>query len=307
MKKLLGPLVAVVVTVGVMWVAKELKGLGSIEFGILDEDDPEEDAVRVPLTFWEDLHQNMKDPEFAERFKEELKLLTEGTDTSFSQYFDLLAGAPPTELRQRLLEFKQYLDNAEDDRAAEQFEADVVTQTGMNFGDWLQSPEGEKALSDPEESVESVQHHGDYAEALTMADLEGISVPDLTSVVEDLKRDAMNPIDKSLVDMVSTWDTTDPASLHEERMMSLDQDVVDDFVIDEPVTATAHFDPDGPFLEDGPYKGYPLSDPRLLASGPSPTAEAPGDVSTVWAEEIKDAIGIEPVPYGAQLASQPKD
>lgn len=237
MKKLLGPLVAVVVTVGILWVAKELKGLGSFEFGILDGDDLDE----------------------------------------------------------------------EDDHAAEQFEADVVTQTGMNFGDWLQSPEGERALSGFEESVEDVQRYGDYAEALTLADLEGISTPDLTTIVENLKRDTMNPVDKSVVDMVSTWATTDPASLHEQRMMSLNQDVVDDFVIDEPVVNVAFIDPDGPFLEDGPYKGYPLSEPRLRTPAPSPTAEAPGDVSTVWADEIRDAIGIEPEPYGAQLASQPKD
>lgn len=133
MKKLLGPLIGVAVTVGVLWVAKELKGLGSIEFGILDTDD------------------------------------------------DL---------------------DEEDDRAAEQFERDVVAQTGMSFGDWLQSPEGQKALSDPEESVQDVQHHGDYAEALTLADLEGISVPDLTAIAEDLKRDNTNCVDKSIVDAI---------------------------------------------------------------------------------------------------------
>lgn len=352
MKKLLAPLIGVAVTVGVLWVAKELKGLGSIEFGILDGDDPdeEEDAAQVPLTFWEDLQRDLRDPKFAERFREEMKYLTGGSDAAFSKYFDLLAEAPPVDLREHLLDFKRYLDDAEDDRAAEQFEADVVTQTGMSFEDWIQSPEIQKALSDPEECshrrseivvhlpdgvdmhqftsdakiesspLEEIQHFGDYADvvgggALTLADLEGLQVPDLTAIAEDLKRDTMDPVDKSIVDIVSTLDTTDPASLHEQRMMSLDRDVVDDAVIDEPVSQTGFSTDQSDYLGDGPYKGYLLSEanhlsqgsPRLRQPAPSPTAEAPGDVSTVWEGVIKDAVGIEPESYNVQLANQPKD
>lgn len=123
MKKLLGPVIAVAVTVGVLWVAKELKGLGSIELGVFDEEDSDE----------------------------------------------------------------------EDDRAAERFEADVVGQTGVTFEEWLQSPEAKRYFGDAEEPLEVIQRLGDYADAvggepLTLADLEGIGVPDLTAIAEGFKQ-----------------------------------------------------------------------------------------------------------------------
>lgn len=313
MKKLIGPLVAVAVAVGVLWVAKELKGLVSFEFDIFDEEPGEEKSHDPTQTFWKDLDEDLKDPVFAARFQEELRILSKGTN--LSDYFLSLADAPKVDLYENLRAFKRHLDEIGEDRAAEQFEADVVAQTGTTFGGWLQSPEGKRALQGLEESVENVQHHGDYVDALgddalTLADLEGISVPDLTTIVEQLKQPKPDVVDQSFENTVSLHDFTDPASTHENFRIKIDADdpdVVDDYVIDEPVTNSVHHDPDGPFLDDGPFKGYPLSDPRRNTSAPSPTAEAPGDVSTVWADVIKESIGVEPEPYNVQLANQPKD